>query len=773
LHHAAAQAKVDGKLVLGVFGQDPDTRESFAAVRHFAIGDVDGMTTAAMEFEGVPHANLYSPLAIMRPDLPEGKKGTETDLVSVLGFVVDADADKGHNVVPPLPANYVIESSPGNSQHVLILDRPLSPQYAKRFGQALARMVPGAECISDISHPWRVAGGLNWPNAKKVHERNRPREPQPVRVIMPWQTWTSVDALREVLAPHWDEPAPKAAAVPSPETGRSLEELLASLPDRFREMLTRDQDGIDRSAHAFVTIGQLVAAEYSDEEIFALVNAHPDGVGQRYQDSNPQKLRDDIRRSRDKPHLRPKRTQEMFPGIVSPPLVPCPVPLPDHPNLTEPQAFALEDFVAYLPGGTFCYLPTGEHWSATGVNAKVGDVMVNGCTKIKAATWLSQNRSADAMAWSPGEPVLIKDRLLVQGGWIEKAGDTTLNNYRPATIEPREGDASLWLDHIKAIYPDDWQHIVFWLAHRVQRPGEKVNHALVLGGEPGIGKDSLLEPIKPAVGAWNFCDASPANIMGRFNSHLKSVIVRISEVHDLGDTDRFAFYERTKPVCAAPPDTHRIDEKNMREYQAVNICAVLMTTNYKVGGMYLPPNDRRHYVAWSPKREGSFAPEYFDKLYRWFATGGNEIVAHYLASLDISAFDPKAPPPKTPAFWEMVNASRSPEAAEMDDTLDLISTRKPDGTVERPKVVTLAMLSSRATGGLAEMLRDRKYRSQIAHRMADAGYELVRNPTAKDGLWKINGRRQAIYAIADLTTREKAVAAMELQNRQLLPPPPG
>ena len=31
----------------------------------------------------------------------------------------------------------------------------------------------------------------------------------------------------------------------------------------------------------------------------------------------------------------------------------------------------------------------------------------------------------------------------------------------------------------------------------------KVNHALVLGGEPGIGKDTLIEPVKGAVGPWN------------------------------------------------------------------------------------------------------------------------------------------------------------------------------------------------------------------------------------------------------------------------------
>ena len=59
------------------------------------------------------------------------------------------------------------------------------------------------------------------------------------------------------------------------------------------------------------------------------------------------------------------------------------------------------------------------------------------------------------------------------------------------------------------IYPGHASHIVHWLAQRVQRPAEKINHALVLGGNQGIGKDTLLEPVKRAVGAWNFNEVSP------------------------------------------------------------------------------------------------------------------------------------------------------------------------------------------------------------------------------------------------------------------------
>jgi hypothetical protein len=40
-------------------------------------------------------------------------------------------------------------------------------------------------------------------------------------------------------------------------------------------------------------------------------------------------------------------------------------------------------------------------------------------------------------------------------------------------------------------------------------------------------------------------------------------------------------------------------------------------------------------------------------------------VAAYLANLDLSAFDPKAPPPKTDAFWAIVDATARRKTASL------------------------------------------------------------------------------------------------------------
>jgi Family of unknown function (DUF5906) len=193
-----------------------------------------------------------------------------------------------------------------------------------------------------------------------------------------------------------------------------------------------------------------------------------------------------------------------------------------------------------------------------------------------------------------------------------------------------------------------------------------------LGGAQGIGKDTILEPVKRTIGAWNFEEVSPQQLLGRFNGFLKSVILRVSEARDLGNVDRFQFYDHMKTYIASPPDVLRIDEKHLREYYVLNRCGVVITTNHKTDGIYLPPDDRRHYVAWSESTKDEFGSNYWTDLCGWCESEGFAHVTAFLAGHNISAFDAKAPPLKTNAFWEIADANRSPEDAELADAIDAL-----------------------------------------------------------------------------------------------------
>ncbi len=412
-----------------------------------------------------------------------------------------------------------------------------------------------------------------------------------------------------------------------------------------------------------------------------------------------------------------------------------------------PASVSEGDFYAYLPSHSYIYTPTRELWPGASVNASV--VMQSG----KASDWLDKNRPVHQMTWCPGQPMVIENRLVADGGWIEREGVSTFNLYRPPLeLDGDPAKASPWLDHVRKVFPAEADHLIQWLAQRVQRPAEKINHAVVLGGAQGIGKDTILEPIKHAIGPWNFSEVSPPQLLGRFNGFVKSVILRMSEARDLGDVDRYGLYEHLKVYTAAPPDVIRVDEKHLREHAVMNVTGVIITTNH-VDGIYLPPDDRRHFVAWSELTKEDFDTDYWRRIYGWYANGGIGHVAAYLRMLDLSAFDPKAPPPKTAAFWQVVDAGRAPEDAELADVLDQLGN---------PTAVTVGMLSIYANDSLREWLQDRRNARQIPHRLEDAGYVAVRNDTAQSGLWVVSGKRQMIYARRELPIRDRIGAATTL-----------
>jgi hypothetical protein len=407
-----------------------------------------------------------------------------------------------------------------------------------------------------------------------------------------------------------------------------------------------------------------------------------------------------------------------------------------------PARSTISDFIAYLPEHRYIYRPTGALWPKESVNSAIPYKITNPETgrRMKPSDFLDEFQSVVQMTWAPGHPEVIGGRLLQDGGWSSHRGAQVYNLYRPPNQAPGEADNAVpWIVHLKKIYPDDAEHITRWLAHRIQKPHEKINHALVLGGKPGIGKDTLLDPVKFGIGAWNWSEISPRHMLGRFNGWVKSVVVRMNEAHDLGEFNKFALYDTSKTYIAAPPDVLRIDEKNVREYAVFNVLGLIITSNNRLDGLYLPADDRRHYVAWSEAEAGDFSESYWRDLWYWYEETGYADVAAYLRAYDLSGFDAKAQPRKTPAFWNIVAAGESGEPGEMRDVTEAFG----NGPVTVEDLIKNA--DRMYLHDLANELRERKNRTRIPHMLLKAGYVSVRNPDTNDGLWVVNGKRIVIY----------------------------
>jgi hypothetical protein len=144
------------------------------------------------------------------------------------------------------------------------------------------------------------------------------------------------------------------------------------------------------------------------------------------------------------------------------------------------KGVTVDDFHAYMPSHLYLYEPTREQWPASSVNARIPPIPVftkNGNRAvdkkgkppklIKASSWLDRNKPIEQMTWAPGQPTLIKDRLIAEGGWIERNGVTTFNLYRPPTIKRGLAtQAGPWIEHMQKVFNDDSSHIISWLARR-------------------------------------------------------------------------------------------------------------------------------------------------------------------------------------------------------------------------------------------------------------------------------------------------------------------
>ncbi|MBN2372083.1 MAG: toprim domain-containing protein [Vicinamibacteria bacterium] len=423
--------------------------------------------------------------------------------------------------------------------------------------------------------------------------------------------------------------------------------------------------------------------------------------------------------------------------------------------VTVTNHVTLDDFYAYMPMHLYIFAPTRDMWPGASVNARIPPIRIDEKTIVGASHWLDKNRPVEQMTWWPGRAQIIEDHVFAGGELIYRAGNKIFNSYRaPAKPKGNPANAKPWADLIRKLYPGEADHIMAWCAHRVQCPHEKVNHALVLGGLPGIGKDTILAPVRETVGVWNFAEESPAAMLGSFNPYVRAVILRINEVRDTGEANRYSFYEHMKGIIAAPPEVISCNEKHLRPYAIPNVVGVVMTTNHKTGGIYLPANDRRHFVAWSEtEAQRDFDPGFWTGFYSWLEQGGAADVAAFLATYDLSQFDAKAPPQKTAAFWEIVAANQAPEDDEMMTAIEALG---------RPDVLLVKDIAEcpQVEATFRDWILDRRNARQIAYRLETAGYILCRNPASQaGGRWRIDGRQTTVYGRQDLDPRERIVAA--------------
>ena len=302
-----------------------------------------------------------------------------------------------------------------------------------------------------------------------------------------------------------------------------------------------------------------------------------------------------------------------------------------------------------------------------------------GCTsnhngrRIEASICFDENRQANgahsltAITYAAGGSTLVTRDGLVYG-----------NRWRDQRPAPVPGDVGYWLRHVERMIPipEERAHFLAALAHKVQYPGIKINHAILLGGNHGSGKDTLMAPFFWAIGGATKSNCSMVKneeLTSQWGYALECEVMEIAELRQTDAKDRRAIENTLKPIIAAPPELLPVNRKGLHPYMALNRIFVVAFTNER-GAISLPSEDRRWFVLWSDADKLPAAEA--DALWNWYTRqDGFGAVAHYLMSYDVSAWNPTAPPPMTEAKAILISAAMSPAEAVL---VDVIRNREGD-----------------------------------------------------------------------------------------------
>jgi hypothetical protein len=277
--------------------------------------------------------------------------------------------------------------------------------------------------------------------------------------------------------------------------------------------------------------------------------------------------------------------------------------------------------------------------------------------KVEASICFDENRQAKGaktlvgVTYAPGETILCAREGLVYG-----------NRWRDARPPVAAGvDPTPWLDHVARMIPDDIEreHVLNVMAFKVQNPNIKVNHAVLHGGHPGSGKDTMWAPFFWAIGGESLANVKKLDnkdLSTPWGYHLECEVLIINELRQPEASDRRALENSLKPVIAAPPEFLSIQRKGLAPYEAVNRLQVVAFSNERMA-ITIPSNDRRWFVLWSDAlcMESDAAA----RMWAWYKSGGFAAVAAWLASRDVSAFNAGAAPPMTEAKAIMVETGMS------------------------------------------------------------------------------------------------------------------
>ena len=215
---------------------------------------------------------------------------------------------------------------------------------------------------------------------------------------------------------------------------------------------------------------------------------------------------------------------------------------------------------------------------------------------------------------------------------------TGFNGEKYEVIKDDIEKSAMWF-HIKTVVcgGDDlrFDYFMKWMANILQNPLQKANTALILKGNQGVGKDTLINFIQKIIGN-DYAERfdKPDLIFGKFNGSIENKILCV--LNESSGKDNFVITENIKDAITR--NTTNIHNKGLKPYTVKDACSFIFLTNND-NPIQIPADDRRFFCL---EVADTYANnrEYFNPLYEEIKTGEYiKAFYNYFKNLDISKYD--------------------------------------------------------------------------------------------------------------------------------------
>lgn len=574
---------------------------------------------------------------------PVEKKAEREDVREVAWLHVDIDPRSGEDVLEEqsralslltdrlpegVPPPTVIVFSGGGYQGFWKLITPIpvngdlgAAEDAKLYNQFL-ELAFGADHCHNIDRIMRIPGTVNIPDAKKL-KKGRTRalatlvsfSPELAYPIEDFRKAAGPVAPRGTIGKEDQIPYTKGASIVSVD---ELDEW--GVPDNIKIAIAQGSvpgenvgDG-SRSAWLFHVCCQLLRRRVPKATVYSVITDPSFGISESVLEKRSTAERYALRQIAraeeeiEEPALRRMNDQFCVIGSIG------------------GKCRVIEEIYDPLLDRHYMTTSSFEDFANRFSNQKVS--VGNGKFMPLGKWWLNHplRRQYDYMVFAPGKEV--------PGAY---------NLWRGFTVEPKEGDCSLYLQHLRNNICNKnvvlYEYLIKWMANCVQFPGTPGHTALVFKGGQGVGKGVAAQGFGRLLGSHFIHLSQPDQLVGKFNEHMETaVFIFADEAYVPKDVRHVSVMK-----ALITERQMSVEPKGRVTHQAGNCIHMLLASNAE----HIVPagEDERRFVVFEiPNHDEKQKGAYFEKIERQLEKGGRAALLKMLLELDLSNFNVREVP---------------------------------------------------------------------------------------------------------------------------------